>query len=63
MWKCNDCGSIFSEPDSRRFCYEDECGVSSMFSDRHYGEYDVCPYCGSGDIDSYWEDEDDEFEE
>lgn len=63
MWKCELCGSIFSEPDSVEYCYEDYCGVASMFEDRHYGYYDVCPYCGAEEIHSYWEEEDDEFEE
>lgn len=33
-----------------------------MFEDRHYGYYDVCPECGSEEIRSYWE-EDDDYEE
>lgn len=63
MWKCELCGSIFSEPDSVEYCYEDYCGVTSMFEDRHYSYYDVCPYCGAEEIHSYWEEEDDEIEE
>ena len=61
MWKCEMCGSIFSEPDSIRYCYEDYYGVSSMFPNRNYGYYDACPYCGSEEIDSFYESEDEEW--
>ena len=60
MYKCDDCGSVFNEPDSVRYCYEEECGVTSLFGDRHYGYYDACPYCGSEEINSYYE-EDEEY--
>lgn len=50
MFRCIKCGVMFEEPDSRRFCYEEEYGVSSMFSSRNYGHYDVCPECGSENI-------------
>ena len=60
MFRCSECGSIFSEPESRTYCYEDYCGVASMFEDRHSGYYDVCPYCGSEELTSYWEEEDDD---
>lgn len=60
MWKCKMCGSIFSEPDYVEYCCEDYAGVSSMFADRHYSTYPVCPYCGDEDIVSYWEEDDDE---
>ena len=56
------CGSYFSEPDAIRYCYEEYNGVSSLFSDRHYGYYQACPYCGSEEINSYCEDEDKEYE-
>ena len=60
MYKCEDCGSVFDEPESVRYCYEEEYGVTSLFGDRHYGYYDACPFCGSEEIHSYQE-EDDEF--
>lgn len=58
MWKCEMCGSVFSEPDSIEYCPEDYYGVSSMFPNKHTAYYDACPYCGSEEINSYCEDED-----
>lgn len=55
--RCERCGAVFDEPESREFCYEDYYGVSSMFPNRNYGHYDVCPECGSEDIDNYYEEE------
>lgn len=67
MYKCSLCGSLFSEPDvvQERGCHESDCGVFSMFPDHHYytRDIEVCPDCGSEDFDSYWEEDDDEFEE
>lgn len=60
MYRCIDCGEVFDEPESREFCYEDYCGVSSLFRDRHYGTYDACPECGSEEIEKVFEDEDEE---
>ena len=57
MWICDLCGSIFSEPASIRYCYEDYYGVSSMFPNKNYGYFDACPYCGSEEINSYWEED------
>lgn len=58
MWKCEMCGSVFSEPDSIEYCPEDYYGVSSMFPNRNTAYYDACPECGSEEIHSYCEDED-----
>ena len=62
MYRCGDCGSIFDEPDIReeRGCYEDDCGVFSMFESHNYyfREIEVCPDCGSEFIFSYCEEED-----
>lgn len=58
MWKCEMCGAIFSEPDSIRYCPEEYYGVSSMFPNKNIAYYDACPECGSEEINSYWEDED-----
>jgi predicted nucleic acid-binding Zn-ribbon protein len=58
MWKCNRCGEVFEDPASREYCCEDYAGVGSMFPDRHYSSYDVCPHCGSARIEEVWEDED-----
>ena len=58
MYKCRHCGSYFSTPESVKYCLEEYNGVSSLFGNRTYGYYDVCPECGSEDIASYCEDED-----
>lgn len=60
MFVCEMCGSVFSEPDSATYCYEEYYGVGSMFPNKNYGHYDICPYCGSEEIDSYYEENDDE---
>lgn len=60
MYKCEMCGSMFSEPGSETVCAEDYYGVSSMFSNRNYISFDVCPHCGSEDFRSYSEDADDD---
>jgi hypothetical protein len=52
------CGSLFCEPKAVRYSCEDYAGVGSMFADRHYNYYEACPYCGSEEINSYWEEDD-----
>ena len=60
MWVCDNCGAMFDEPELVRDTYESYFGVSSMFSNSHTMTLEVCPSCGSEDIASYCED-DDEF--
>ena len=62
MYRCEDCGSVFDEPESIRYNMDEYNGVSDLFGNWQYGYYDACPYCGSEDINSYWEEED-EFEQ
>lgn len=50
MYRCESCQKMFEDPDSETFCYEDYYGVSSMFQNRYYGTYAVCPECGSEEI-------------
>lgn len=66
MWKCPECGAIFEEPNYMEICWEDYCGVSSMFPDRHYGTVAECPECGHCidiEYDIYDEDEEEEYDE
>ena len=58
MYVCERCGSKFSDPDTRTYCKEEYNGVASLFGSRTYGTYDVCPECGSEDVDQTYEDED-----
>ena len=55
MYKCARCGEIFDEPEYKEFCFESYYGVSSMFSDKHYGTAPICPNCGTEDIEDYYE--------
>lgn len=61
MYRCPECDRTFEYPDYVERCFEDMCGVSSVFPDKHYGTFAECPYCG-GPIDVYedevYEDED-----
>ena len=61
MYQCRRCKAVFSEPEYNEVCYERECGVSSLFSTRHYRTECVCPECGSRRIEEY--DEEDEEDE
>lgn len=48
--KCNDCNRSFDEPNEKETTYENYYGVSSEFSDSTPLTIEVCPYCGSDDI-------------
>lgn len=66
MYKCPECGAIFEEPEYETVCFEDLCGVGSMFTDRHYGTLASCPECGTSidtEYDTYYEEDEDEYEE
>ena len=65
MLRCDRCGEIFSEDDAgrKKVCMEDYYGVGSMFPDRHYKTFLICPNCGSEEIDEYYECDEDEEEE
>ena len=59
MWICDNCNAEFDEPEEEMESYESYYGVSSMFPDRHYFTMQVCPCCGSEDIEEReeeWED-------
>lgn len=58
MWVCDNCGAMFDEPELEHDTYENYCGVGGMFSNSHDLLLEVCPSCGSEDIASYCEDED-----
>ena len=45
MWKCEDCGHVFSEPDVVKGGFDHAFG---FFSEK----VDVCPNCGSEDLEA-----------
>ena len=59
MWRCEHCGAVFDEPDIAIGCYEEDYGLSTRY-ERHTYHYDVCPECGSEDIDTMPDDEEEE---
>lgn len=61
MWTCERCGARFEEPDSVQYCKEDYNGVSDIFSRRTWASYNVCPECGSEDIEHHYDDEEEEY--
>lgn len=67
MYRCPECGEIFEDPIYMEVCWEDYCGVGSMFPNRNYGTIAKCPRCGNSidtEYDIYYEEEeDDRFEE
>lgn len=54
MFKCCDCGEIFSEPLTKR----EDFGYNTELCHIPYYEYvDYCPECGSDDIEEYREED------
>lgn len=53
LYYCCDCDRFltYEELKTEHDTYENVYGVSSMFPDSHSFNYKACPYCGSGDID------------
>jgi hypothetical protein len=51
MWKCNDCGRLFEEPNEKYMSIADYYGVDEKVGlDRHF-TLQTCPLCKSEDID------------
>lgn len=50
MYKCNKCGELSEEVETKNVCLEDLYGVGSDFQYHHYQNVSVCPSCGSDDI-------------
>lgn len=66
MYRCPECGETFDELAYEDVCYEAECGVASLFKDRHWYTRSFCPCCQmsvSEDECYYDEEDEDEFEE
>lgn len=60
MYQCENCGLVFAEPLEEEICMEDYNGVSSLFDDRHYETFHLCPGCRSTEFEIIDEEEDDE---
>lgn len=58
MWCCYNCNEDFYEPDEKSTTYESYYGVASEFESHTPITIEVCPYCGSDEIE-----ECDEFKE
>jgi len=58
MYKCNDCKQMFDYPTQENTSYEDYYGVADYFYDKTPLTIERCPYCGSGDFDEYYEEDD-----
>lgn len=65
MFICCNCKEVIDDDEVKyeEVCWEDYYGVGSMFPDRHYGEFAICPYCGSDELDDYFESDDDDEED
>lgn len=64
IWRCMDCGEQDFDPVTRYTSYESYYGVSCLFSNSTPLQIDVCPFCGSDNIEQvYIIDEDEEEEE
>lgn len=50
IYRCNDCKEIFDTPDSESICLEDYNGVSDIFYRRSWITIDICPCCGSSEV-------------
>lgn len=62
MWKCEQCGEIFEEPETKLVDLESEYGVADLFGDHHYAREFCCPRCFGLEITEEFDDED-EYEE
>lgn len=60
MYKCEMCGSLFSEPELVRYNKDEYNGVADLFGNWQYGHYEACPECGSEEFNSYCEEADDD---
>lgn len=58
MFRCDWCGALFDEPDTRRVT-ENLDGENGWWT--HTEEY--CPYCGSQDFEEYAEIDDEDEDE
>lgn len=57
MWRCYNCGEDFSDPSTEHTTYERYYGVSGEFGNHTPISLEVCPYCGSDEIEEMDDDE------
>lgn len=58
MYRCNECLELFSEPIVHETTYESYYGILHQFDSRTRLELELCPCCGSEDIEEVEEKED-----
>jgi len=56
MYKCKECGNIFSEEELKKVSYESYYGVSDEFN-YSCKTVDVCPNCGEHNYEEYIEED------
>lgn len=57
MWHCDNCNEDFYEPTIKNTTYERFYGVSEEFGYSTPMSIEVCPYCGSDEINEEEEEE------
>jgi len=57
MFRCNECLELFEEPTIHETTFENFLGISDQFSSRTYLKLELCPECGSDDIEEIEESE------
>ena len=63
MFYCNNCRQKFEEPEEEHTPYERYYGVSGMFPNSTPMTLEVCPCCGSDDIEDVGDEDEEEDEE
>ena len=50
IYKCQNCGQTFQEPEEVQTTYESYYGVMDLFPNYHLMTYYCCPYCHEEDF-------------
>jgi len=57
MYRCNDCGEYFDEPEEKHTSYESYYGVAGDFPTRTPLTLYICPWCFGEDFEEATEDD------
>ncbi len=55
MWECNDCYNEFEKPIFKKIEFEKEFGITQLFQTSHQVNMEICPICGSSNIEEMQE--------